>query len=431
MPRHLIELLPETSFLRKFSMLAGGTLVGQALVILSSPLLTRLFTPEEFGFFAVFAGIAGIAGVLAGLRYEFAIPVMTTDSDAAALTIVTALVTLVTALGLAGLIWAWGDRLAEAVSAPALGLWLWLLPPAVLVWGLGSALTYWSVRRRTYAINAVNRTLQLGSQAAGQVLLGLLGSGGPGLVIGYLVGYAVRLGHFLHRLPAADLRLMVAQPPRILWQKAHANWRYPAFGFPSSTLQAICQHAPAILLAALFGGPVIAGLYALSQRIMGLPVKLLSEAASKVFLGEARGLDGASLRQHFLRTMLLFTGIGLLGLLPVILFGPALFAWVFGANWYDAGVIAQLLAPLYLSRFVVQPLSHTLYIINRQDIVFFSAIMNTCALFGAFSMGKLLTLSSYTTIFLFSILSALSFLFNLAMAWYFVRQGGVAAPNRG
>ncbi|MEO1020499.1 MAG: lipopolysaccharide biosynthesis protein, partial [Pseudomonadota bacterium] len=86
MPRRLIGLLPETPFLRKLSILASGTVLGQALVILSSPLLTRLFTPAEFGVFAVFAGLAGIAGGLAGLRYEFAIPVMEADADAAALT---------------------------------------------------------------------------------------------------------------------------------------------------------------------------------------------------------------------------------------------------------------------------------------------------------------------------------------------------------
>jgi O-antigen/teichoic acid export membrane protein len=49
MPLHLGRLLPESAFLRKLSVLASGSILGQVLVILSSPFLTRLFTPEEFG----------------------------------------------------------------------------------------------------------------------------------------------------------------------------------------------------------------------------------------------------------------------------------------------------------------------------------------------------------------------------------------------
>lgn len=416
MPRRLIGLLPETSFLRKLSILASGTVLGQALVILSSPLLTRLFTPEEFGLFAVFAGLAGIAGGLAGLRYEFAIPVMEADADAAALTVVTALVALVVALVLAWLIWAFGDWFVDVVNAPALDPWLWLLPPAVLVWGLGTALTYWSVRRRTYTVNAVNRTLQLGSQAGSQIGLGWLGTGGVGLIMGYTLGYAVRLGHFLHRLPAADRRLMTSQPPATLWRKARENWRYPAFGCPSAAFQSICQHAPAILLAALYG-PVLAGFYALSQRIMGLPVRMLSEAAAKVFIGEIRDIDPARLHRYFLRTTFLFFSIGCLGALPLILFAPQLFSWIFGRPWLEAGEITRLLIPLYLSKFVEQPVSIILYYFKKQHWHLVSTALNFVALLTSFGIGYLLSLDAHATILIFSVTSGASFLFALAISW--------------
>lgn len=428
MPRRLIGLLPETSFLRKLSILASGTVLGQALVILSSPLLTRLFTPAEFGLFAVFAGLAGIVGGLAGLRYEFAIPVMEADADAAALTVVAALAVLLTTLVLASLIWAFGAWFADMVNTPALGPWLWLLPPAVLVWGLGSALTYWSVRRRTYKINAVNRTLQLGSQAGSQVGLGFLGTGGVGLIMGYTLGYVVRFGHFLHRLPAADRRLLTTQPRATIWRRARENWRYPAFGFPSAAFQSICQHAPAILLAALYG-PMLAGFYALSQRIMGLPVRMLSEAGAKVFIGEIRDIEPAQLHRYFLRITFLFFSIGCLGALPLVFYAPQLFSFVFGQPWLQAGEITRLLIPLYLSKFLEQPVSIILYYFNKQHLHFISTAINFIALITSFGIGHLLTLDAQTTILIFSLTSGASFLITLMISWRLAHRVNTARPT--
>lgn len=427
MPLRLGRLLPESAFLRKLSILAGGSIFGQALVILSSPFLTRLFTPEEFGLFAVFSGLAAIGGVVAGLRYEFAIPLMVDDHEAAAMFIVTAVVAALMALLLALLIWCSGDWLAMQVATPALASWLWLLPPAVLAWGLGSSLTFWSVRQRTYRVNALNRTLQLGSQAGGQLGLGLLGSGTAGLILGYLLGYLVRFGHFLYELPAAERGLLRRVSAAMVWRQALTHWRYPAFGFPTSLLQASCQHAPAILIAALYG-PMLAGFYALSQRIMGLPSKMLSEAASKVFVGEIRDVAAIDLYRYFLRTTALFAGLGLLGAAPLVLFAPPLFAFVFGEAWREAGVIVQLLIPLYLFRFVVQPVSMILYYLKRQEIHLLGAALNGLALAGSFGGGHLFALDARSTILIFSLASAGSFLLTLYFSWRLARHTHVASP---
>lgn len=431
-PLRLGRLLPERTFLRKLSILASGTIFGQALVILSSPFLTRLFSPEEFGLFAVFAGLATIGGVIAALRYEFAITLMVNDDEAAGMVIVTAVVSALMALLLAMLIWFWGDVLAALVATPALAPWLWLLPPALLVWGVGSGLTYWSVRQRSYNVTALNRTLQLGSQAGGQLGLGLLATGVPGLILGYLLGYVVRLGHFLCQLPATERRLLRHVPPTVVWRQALAHWRFPAFGFPTSLLQSICQQGPAILLA-IFYGPIVAGFYALSQRIIALPVRILSEAASKVFVGEIRDVAAIDLHRYFLRTATLFAGLGLLGATPLVLFAPPLFAFLFGEAWRESGVIVQLLIPLYLARFIVQPISMILFYFKRQEIHLLGATLNGLALIGSFGVSYLLGWDPRMTILTFSLASTASFLLTLYLSWrltWRAHAAGTAATQR-
>ena len=130
------------------------------------------------------------------------------------------------------------------------------------------------------------RTAQFGSQALLQVIFGLAGLKAFGLLVGYALGYVLRFVLFLLVLPAADRRQLASCRVRRFWPLACEHWRHAVLGTPARLLQNAVQLLPAILLAALYD-PAIAGLFALAQRILVMPVRLLSHAASQVFLGEA------------------------------------------------------------------------------------------------------------------------------------------------
>ena len=68
------RLLPRNRFARSVSVLVGGTAAGQIIVMAASPILTRLYSPEDFGLLSVYAGLLGILGVIASLRYQLATP---------------------------------------------------------------------------------------------------------------------------------------------------------------------------------------------------------------------------------------------------------------------------------------------------------------------------------------------------------------------
>ena len=62
-----------------------GTGLAQAIPIAISPILTRIYTPEEFGVFALYMAIASILTVLVTGRYEMAILLPKKDRDAMSL----------------------------------------------------------------------------------------------------------------------------------------------------------------------------------------------------------------------------------------------------------------------------------------------------------------------------------------------------------
>lgn len=420
-PPRLRRLFPDPSFLRKWLVLTSGTIMGQGIIVISSPLLTRLFTPEEFGVFAVFAALVAIFGVAAGLRYERVVPLASTDEKAAAIVTVVLLASGLVAIILTGFVWLIGDWLASRLDADGLAHWLWLLPPSVLIWGGGLALSHWFIRRHTYGVNALNRTAQFGTQAASQLAMGAVGWGAPGLMVGYACGYVARFLHYFICLQRDDRRLLVSWRWEGLKAAACEHWRYPAFSVPSGLLTSVAQLGPEIIVAMMFG-PAVAGIYALAQRVVGLPIRMLSEAASQVFLGEIRGLERSALRRLFLRTIMLFSSLGLLGMLPLLAFAPPLFRLVFGENWTETGVLVQLLVPLFFARFVDMPVSQLLDALNRHRANFFITFAQIAVMIGAFFIAYMIEASIFETVLMFSISQTVLLIYRLLYCWMILRR---------
>ena len=64
--------------------------------------------------------------------------------------------------------------------------------------------------------------------------------------------------------------------------------------------------------------------------------------------------------------MLILLGIG--PSIVLFFFSPTLFAWIFGDAWREAGIVAQILAPLYFLNFIASPLSYVFFVAGKQKI---------------------------------------------------------------
>jgi O-antigen/teichoic acid export membrane protein len=389
------------------------------------PLITRLFTPEDFGLFSVLSAFNGIFGLVMAARYEFAIPVSSNDEQAAAVVVLAGLITVfLTTLSLL-LVWTMGSTIAELTGLPALAPLLWLVPPILLATGLGHPLEYWSIRRGTLRLNGVSRVVQFGGQAASQVAFGVAGTGALGLIMGYGLAYIGRLTVFLVTLPASDRAMFAATRPSQVWDLAWALRRYPTYSAASSLLKSTTQFLPTILFA-MFYGPAVAGMYGVAERILNVPVRFISNSASQVFLAEAAQRPAAEVMRLSVRTVPRFLALGLVGMAPVLLAGPTLFALIFGEPWRVAGGFAQALVALQLARFIAVPVSQAFNVFGRQDLDFSSSLLNGLALFVSFYLISWLSLRPSEAVLIFSLTTALSQLAMLVLAW---RTTRIAAAN--
>ena len=199
--------------------LVTGTTFAQILVILASPLLTRLFSPEAFGLLAIFTSITKVLGVVSCLRYEFAIMLPDEERDAVnLLALCTAIVTGISLLALPFFI-VFEPVIVSVLNAPGLTGYLWLVSPFVFVSGLFVALNYWNSRTRRYGRLSVARIVSSVAITGGQLAAGAAGMATGGALIwtsalGQGVGTAVLGAQILRDDRAAVRAPRLPRPPQ-------------------------------------------------------------------------------------------------------------------------------------------------------------------------------------------------------------------------
>jgi O-antigen/teichoic acid export membrane protein len=334
-------------FLRStLTLLAGGALA-QALPLLLGPWLTRLYSPTEFGQFAMVWTLAANLAVVGCARYEFALPLERDEGEAARLmALCLRVLGVVTAVSIVvGLVLvAWQDlTLAE------------LLPLAVLAGAATQWLTLWATRAQRFHLLALSRVLQYGGGALLQLLLGLAQMGAMGLLLGPL-------------LAGVATSLLLARPaPQGGWRGLlrggglrELAWRHRAFPLLNTphAFAGALQDSLAMILLSTWSGEAAAGYWALSLRYLKAPAGLVGGALSQTLYPRlVHASQSAEALQVVRQSMAVLAALAFPLMIGVMLWGPWLFTTVFGERWADAGELARALAPYIAMHFIASPLS--------------------------------------------------------------------------
>lgn len=339
-----------------------GTLLGQGLVIAVSPLMARLYAPEEFGLLAVVTAIASVLGAGATSGADRALPVARHDAIPALVLIGIASSTLVCALA-TGATWLARDALAVRFSAPSFAALWWIVPVTTFAVALQRLATAVLARRQRHGAIAIRNVCQ----GVGQTLwnLGMASTGALGLTGGLAAGrFAAVFGMLRPRAVLAvfttpmgsSIRAALSAHRRFLWV---TPW--------SSMLNVIGQQAPGVLIAAAYGSAT-AGLVALTMRVLGSPVGMLADAVAQSVAGDfgRRVRAGDPIRRPLRRLVGRLLVLGCAAALVVVLLGPTVFETVFGPEWARSGEYARILVPAFAMQVAVSPVSQVLGMLGRQ-----------------------------------------------------------------
>jgi O-antigen/teichoic acid export membrane protein len=358
-------------FLKKVLTLLKGTFWGQIIIVITSPILTRLYSVEEFGALAIYISILSIIVVNGSFRFE--ITILHPDSDNKAMRIAFFCIGLLilNSLILITLTSLLGESIINYFELNLSPLYFYLLPISFFGLGINQILTFWALRLEEYKLISKTKINQNFSMVFTQVALGLLGFNKIGILIGDVVGRIS--GNFdLIRLFWRDYREF-RSTNRIGNIKSFIKeyYKYPVFSSVSNLLNNIAMQSPTLLLAIHFN-PSIVGFFSLCMRVGEAPISMLGKSIGQVFLKEVStnvnsSRDNANLKLFkMLLTRLVIIGVPIF--ITLYIGGPYIFEFVFGEKWFIAGLYIKYLSFMLVAELLASPLNQILDLLQRQKL---------------------------------------------------------------
>jgi lipopolysaccharide exporter len=355
----------KTTFAGDVATLAMGTGLTQAIGILAAPLIARLFSPEAFGISALFGSLTGVIAIVVCLRYELAIVLAESDEDAVnVLSVSLGFVLLITLLTMPCV---WLLRTPFLGRFNTLGNSLWLLPLAVALSGLYSALSNWGIRQCEFSLlTIVQLIISVGTMGA-QIVMGFAGFlSGRTLIAIFLFG--LLLGNFT--LVLQLWRNHCELLSKIRWDKMmfviERYVRFPKYSTGAAVLNVVSWQLPTFFLSGFFPNAVV-GQYALGNRLLSVPMNLIGTNIGTVFFQRgAEAKRAGDLAKSVENAFRYLVSLSMFPCLLLAFIGKDLFVVAFGAKWAEAGIYTQILSFWVCFWFVSSPLSVILRILEEQ-----------------------------------------------------------------
>ena len=369
-----------------------GVGAGQVILLAISPLITRLYSPKDFGVFSMYMSIVGIIGPVIAGKYEYAVVVAEDEREAAILVVGSAILSIAIAIGMFLLLSIGAGEIGSLLSKTKRVEWLMLVPVGTLVYGWNMILNNWHNRMKTYRIMASSRVIT--ASVAGTIQIGsakLYGSIPSGLIVGRILGQACSV---LYLLKSEVKKIYDTLAKGQIYQDIKVTLlkyiEFPKYLIHSTLLDNVGAQIPVLLIARLFNAQMV-GWYGLAYRVLSMPVGLLSQSLGQVFYRRFNELKSRPVdAKRFL--IMFWSGLALLSagpLLLILFYGPAIFAYIFGHNWETAGRIASILAPQLWFMVISSPGSTSFYVLGLQKYSQYFSIAQVGYRTGSIFLGYL------------------------------------------
>lgn len=362
-----VKTLFQGSFVKNVSMLVGGTAFAQLITIILLPVLTRLYSPEDFGVLAVYLSFVALISVVSCLRLEIAIPIPKEDKDAVALFVLSlgsvVMITLLTAVGTI----LFSKPIDQATQGKLEG-YVWLIPLSVFFSGIYAALQYWATRKKAFSLVAKTRLSQAIGGSSTQIGFGYAGLAPLGLLIGQLVSMGagiIGLSRYFAKNNSPLLRNITVSQLKSVFKQYD---RFPKYSTWEAFANSGAIQIPVILIA-YYAVSAEAGFLMLAMRLLSAPMSLIGGAVGQVYLAEAseKNYEG-QLEQFTHNTVRALAKIGTPPILFAGMAAPFLIPIIFGEEWQRAGILIAWMSPWFLMQFITSPVSMALHITNNQKI---------------------------------------------------------------
>lgn len=368
----LLKGFKQSSFVKNVAILASGTALAQAIPVFASPVLTRLYTPQDFGLLAVLMAIvSSLAPAVCG-KYEVAMVLPRSNTKGLELLGITFWISFAFSVALFVFLALFPGPILSVLGAQDLNGWIYLSPLLLFLTGLMTTMNYFANRQQDYSKMATSKLTRAFAVAVVSITLGITGLGALGLFVGVASGLLLAVAYLLYsyrgQFPHGFLRWNRSRTAMLVKYNG-----YPLYNASSALLNGVTIAMPVFFLTHYFTGDVV-GYFALVTRVANAPLTFISFSFSQVNLRKIGEMVNGGHTEYICSYLLKLTGglfvMVLVPALVFILYAPEIFTALFGSEWKMAGIYMQILLPALILRFIVVSISSTFGALGRNGFAF-------------------------------------------------------------
>ncbi|MCT7587568.1 lipopolysaccharide biosynthesis protein [Aliarcobacter butzleri] len=405
-------------FVKNVLTLMTGTTIAQIIPIAISPILTRIYTPEDFGIFAFYIAIISLLAVFTNGQYDLAIMLPKYEKNAINIVGLSLLINTIFSSIIFCIIFIFFDFFQGLLGKNSLGHFLYLIPFSVFLIGCYQTFNYWLNRKKQYKTLSMNKVTQSLTNGTSSIVFGIQDFGKDGLIISQFIAQAIVVAFLIKKVKIGVLFQNFEKVKVLALSKRYI--KFPKITMIQSFFSTATAQLPVVIISSFFTLN-IAGFYSLANRVIASPISIISSSFFQVFY---QSFSIEKNKQKFYKMK--FIKINAMLLPPFILlwfFLEPLFGFVFGEEWLVAGVYSQILLPLLYMKFLSNLFTTTTYLYYERQIEnFILSVLITLTAIASLFLGLLIDNIVFGLIIM-SISNSLVIVFKLYRSYEFVKKG--------
>lgn len=388
--------------------------IAQVILIITTPIITRLYSPTEFGEFTIFSNIAMILIPIINARYDLLIVNTKNDRSANILSQISFLISLLILL----------------ILIPIFAISAWLYPNFILDFifiiimlflvSLTNIFTNYLNKERKYKVLSLINVFRAGSMSLLQIIFGLLALGSLGLIIGFSLSYiaGITLGYKTFKKHFNIVRDKEETKALFLENKNQL-----VYSTPSILLNSLSFSVVVFFIGILYTNTEV-GIYGMAIRVLGIPVTIISLGLSKIFMQQANDyyIEYGNFRNLLLKFSSILVIVSIILYVPLYLFSEELVNILLGHSWVDAITVIKIVIPLFVIRLIVSTVSLSVIVLQKQQLELILQALFLIGTTATFVISKMLNLTFLNFVSINTVVLIVSYMIFFIALYYFAKN---------
>ena len=369
-----------SQYIQNFTALAGSEIIAQVILIGVTPILTRVYSPAEFGQYEFFKTSAYLLVVIGFLNYDVSIYTSKNESERINSVLLSVIVLLAICILASVFLFYFNDFFVQVFQSEIKEGWFWTLPVYAFFAALTNLMLVVLTKGGSFKLISSIKIIVSILIASTQLFFGWLNLGYWGLVYStimvQLIAFVLYFKPFYQQFKYNFKDLSFIRSKVIM----KTYWRLPFIVFPGNFLNNLVQSLPVFFLGRI--DSQILGYYGLAQRIIGFPLKFVTAAVQRLYVKELTDeIDKTGIGVNaYKKNLKIYGMIAFVLILGLFAFTKPLLPILLGNEWLPAVPFVVILGILFSVRFIFGGLSFVMVIGNAPKIdifwqVFFAVIM--------------------------------------------------------